>query len=123
LYGDIAGLPGLPGCGDQAGEKPAGDIPLASLDALGENPGPPGVIPLPIFGLQTLPPYAGVAPSPQGVIPGVIPPAPLGEATEPKNMPPPPIIPPPTFMGISMPSLHFSASRSKSKQAVPILGS
>jgi hypothetical protein len=41
LYGDIAGLPGLPGCGDQAGEKPAGDIPLASLDALGENPGPP----------------------------------------------------------------------------------
>ncbi len=52
----MAGLPGLPGCGDQAGEKPAGDIPLASLDALGENPGPPGVMPLPMLGLQTLPP-------------------------------------------------------------------
>jgi len=30
---------------------------------------------------------------------------------------------PPTFIGISIPCLHCSASRSKSKQAVPILGS
>jgi len=58
MYGDMAGLPGDPGCGDQAGEKPApGDIPLASLPALGEKPGPPGVMPLPMpAGLHTLPP-------------------------------------------------------------------
>ena len=57
MYGDMAGLPGEPGCGDQAGENPAGDMPLASLAADGENPGPPGVIPLPMpAGLQTLPP-------------------------------------------------------------------
>ena len=57
MYGDMAGLPGDPGCGDQAGENPAGDMPLASLAALGEKPGPPGVMPLPMpAGLQTLPP-------------------------------------------------------------------
>lgn len=102
--------------------NPAGDMPLASLAALGENPGPPGVIPLPMpAGLHTLPPYAGVAPSAHGVIPGVME-APLGDATLPKNMPPP-SIPPPTFIGISIPILHFSASNSRSKHAVPILGS
>jgi len=69
----MAGLPGEPGCGDQAGENPAGDIPLASLAPEGENPGPPGVMPEPIpAGDQTLPPYAGVDPSAQGVIPGVM---------------------------------------------------
>jgi len=65
--------PGDPGCGDQAGLNPAGLIPLASLAPLGENPGPPGVIPDPRpAGDQTLPPYAGVAPSAHGVMPGVM---------------------------------------------------
>lgn len=120
MYGDIAGDPGEPGCGDQAGLNPAGLIPLASLP-LGENPGPPGVMPDPMpAGDHTLPPYAGVAPSAQGVMPGVI--ACPGEWAAPKNIPPP-IIPAPMFMGISIPNLHFSASRRRSKQAVPILGS
>jgi len=53
----MAGDPGEPGCGDQAGLNPAGDIPLASLAPLGENPGPPGVMPEPSpAGDQTLPP-------------------------------------------------------------------
>jgi hypothetical protein len=64
-------------------------------------------------------PYAGVAPSAQGVIPGVIPAD--GDAADPKNIPAP--IPAPTLRGISMPYLHFSASSKRSKQAVPILGS
>ena len=62
-----------------------------------------------------------MAPSAQGVIPGVMPA--LGLAADPKNMPPPPIMPTPTFMGISMPYLHFSLSNRRSKAAVPILGS
>ena len=53
-------------------------------------------------------------------MPGVIPAE--GEAAAPKNIPPPPIIPTPTFMGISIPYLHFSLSNSKSKAAVPIRG-
>ena len=52
-------------------------------------------------------------------MPGVI--AWPGEAAAPKNIPPP-IIPAPIFIGISIPNLHFSASSSRSKQAVPILG-
>ena len=63
-------------------------------------------LPIPIPGDHGAPPYAGVAPSAQGVIPGVIPA--LGDAAAPKNMPVPgiPPIPPPTFMGISIPYLH-----------------
>ena len=76
-------------------------------------------MPDPIPGLHT-DPYAGVAPSAHGVIPGVIPAE--GEAAAPKNIPPPPIIPTPTFIGISIPYLHFSLSNNKSKAAVPILG-
>lgn len=53
-------------------------------------------------------------------MPGVI--AWPGDCAAPKNMPPIPPMPP-TFMGISMPCLHCSASNSRSKQAVPILGS
>ena len=62
-----------------------------------------------------------MAPSAHGVMPGVM--AELGDAAEPKNMPPPPMMPPPMFMGISMPILHFSASSRRSKQAVPMRGS
>ena len=53
-----------------------------------------------------------------------------GDAAEPKNMPPapaaapaPPIMPSPIFMGISIPYLHFSVSRRRSKEAVPMRGS
>ena len=60
-----------------------------------------------------------MAPSAHGVIPGVI--AWPGEAAAPKNIPPP-IMPAPMFMGISMPYLHFSASNRRSKHAVPIRG-
>jgi len=59
-------------------------------------------------------------------MPGVMPAAPLlppGDATDPKNIPPPIMPPPPTFIGISMPNLHFSASSRRSKQAVPMRGS
>ena len=95
-------------------------MPLASLAPLGEKPGPPGVMPDPRpAGDHTLPPYAGVAPSAHGVMPGVM--AGPGECAAPKNMPPP-IMPAPMFMGISMPYLHFSASSSRSKHAVPIFG-
>jgi len=52
-------------------------------------------------------------------MPGVI--ACPGEAAAPKNIPPP-IIPAPMFIGISIPYLHFSASSNRSKQAVPIRG-
>ena len=53
----MAGLPGLPGWGLQAGLKPAGLIPLASEAPEGLKPGPPGVMPLPRpAGLHTLPP-------------------------------------------------------------------
>ena len=60
MYGLMPGPgdPGLPGCGDQAGEYP-GDNP-DSLATEGEKAGPPGVIPLPRPGDQT-DPYAGVA--------------------------------------------------------------
>ena len=47
MYGDMAGELGDPCPGDQAGLKLAGLMPLASLAPLGENPGPPGVIPEP----------------------------------------------------------------------------
>lgn len=67
-YGLIApGDPGLPGCGDQAGEYP-GDKPVVSLAAAGEKDGPPGVIPLPTPGVHE--PYGdidGVAPDDHGV--------------------------------------------------------
>ena len=59
--------------------------------------------------------YMGVAPPPHGVIaaPGVAPPV---------NIPGiPGIIP--KWLGISMPSLHFSASSIRSKNPVPHLGS
>ena len=81
-------------------------------------------MPLPMPGDQT-DPYAGVAPSAHGVMPGVIDDD-VGDAAEPKNIPAPapPMTPmAPTFMGISMPYLHLSASSSRSKAAVPILGS
>jgi len=45
-----------------------------------------------------------------------------GDPTAPKNIPGIPGIPAPIFIGISIPYLHFSASSSRSKQAVPILG-
>ena len=45
-----------------------------------------------------------------------------GEAAAPKNIPPPIPMGPPMFIGISMPYLHFCASSSRSKQAVPIRG-
>ena len=55
MYGLMPGPgdPGLPGCGDQAGEYP-GDNP-DSLLTEGEKAGPPGVIPLPRPGDQTDP--------------------------------------------------------------------
>jgi len=99
-------------------------MPLASLAPDGEKPGPPGVMPMP--GDHGVP-YAGVAPSAHGVIPGVIPAE--GDAADPKNIPvaprnpAPPPAPPAAFIGISIPYLHCSASRSKSKEAVPIRGS
>lgn len=115
MYGLGAGDPGDPGCGDHAGLYP-GLNPLS----LGLNPAAPGVIPLPIDGDHGCA-YEGVAPWFHGVIWGE--PTP-GLPAAPKNIPvatPGPIIPPPTFVGISIPSLHFSASNIKSKQPVPIL--
>jgi len=64
-------------------------------------------MPLPIPGDHGAPPYAGVAPSAHGVITGVIPAE--GDPTPvPKKIPVPgiPPIPPPTFIGISIPYLH-----------------
>lgn len=46
----------------------------------------------------------------------------LGVLACPKSIPGPLIIPGPKTFAISMPCLHFSASNSKSKQPVPILG-
>lgn len=45
-----------------------------------------------------------------------------GVATLPKNIPPP-IMPAPMLIGISIPALHFSASSSKSNAPVPSRGS
>jgi hypothetical protein len=47
----------------------------------------------------------------------------LGLAPPMPNRPTPGPIMPPMFVGISMPNLHFSASRSRSKQPVPMRAS
>lgn len=49
----------------------------------------------------------------------------VGLPAAPKNMPVPvpPMMPGPRLVGISIPYLHFSASRSRSKHPVPILAS
>merc|ERR1712106_301180 len=86
---------------------------------MGENAGPPGVMPEPTPGVHA--PYGdieGVAPLAQGVCAGVIPDD--GDAA-PKR--PAPIIIPAPGIGISIPCLHFSSSRTKSKEPVPIFGS
>lgn len=59
-----------------------------------------------------------MAPWFHGVMAGDIPP--IGLGADPKNMPVGPPTPRPgMFVGISMPYLHFSASKRRSKQPVP----
>lgn len=85
MYGLLGpGDTGDCGCGLHAGLYPPGLNPLAS-EAAGENPAAPGVIPLPIPGLQASA-YAGVAPMFHGVICGDFA---VGEPAAPKNIPVP----------------------------------
>lgn len=105
-------------------------MPDASDAADGEKLGPPGVIPLTTNCNNTkknqlrrlhksywylLGPdgekYRGV-PCSQGVIGGLM----LGVEPAPKNIPVAPISDDPSVLEISIPCLHFSASKSRSKQ-------
>jgi hypothetical protein len=84
--------------------------------AAGENP-TPGVMPAPIIGLQS-PAYEGVTPAFHGVAAGLI--AELdGEERPSWKVPGMAFIIICVSSGMSIASLHFSESRTRSKQPVP----
>jgi len=84
-------------------------MPLVSLEPDGEKLGPPGVMPEPACGDQTLRPWTGVALCSHGVRWGLVDGVAAFTNISPVDMPIP------RFIGISIPYLHFSASNRRSK--------